>query len=30
MLRAEVKAKADRAAIRDLLNEDAVPAIAAG
>ena len=30
MLRAEVKAKADRAAIRDLLNEDAAPAIAAG
>jgi hypothetical protein len=29
MLRAEGKAKADRAAI-DLLNEDAVPAIAAG
>ena len=29
MLRAEVKAKADRAAIRDLLAEDAAPATAA-
>jgi hypothetical protein len=29
MLRAEVKAKADRAAIRDLLVEDAAPATAA-